>query len=449
MWSANVRWARNLISSTGDDENNHVTIMRDVRGADNPELVINETTDTALVAALRQAERLLRFEPEAPNSDLLTHVPLPPVVEPDLFFPATYRLDVEQRAQIAQELIRLAAEARMLSAGYIEVMARSEGLLTSWGSVRYTRYTWARYTVTVRDPKGTGSGWAGVDHPDWSRIDGPALSAIALQKCLTSRSPARVEPGRYTTILEPQAVCDLVRPMVHSAFFTGNYFMEGALFNKQAGVDFWNLANPGMSKLGEKVVDERITVETNPMDPDAGFPPYRYFLYNGDPWSELQTDHYGPAVWIKDGVLTQLAYDRTEGIFAFGRSTGLPNSRAFRMSVSGPTTALEEMIASTKRGLLVTRFDQTSLLDPSSELYRGYTRDGLWLIENGKISRPVVNMVFTESPLFVLNNIEQLGTPQRTFNPPGTRGLAFTPQPVIVPPMKVRDFSFTALSDAI
>jgi predicted Zn-dependent protease len=117
-------------------------------------------------------------------------------------------------------------------------------------------------------------------------------------------------------------------------------------------------------------------------------------------------------------------------------------------SSSGGTTQIDDMIATTKRGILVTRFDEILLINFTSQLYRGYTRDGLWLIENGRITKPIKNLVFTESPLFALNNVEQLGVPQRVFH----AGVPFpwaVPQPRIVPPMKVRDFSFTALTDAV
>jgi predicted Zn-dependent protease len=108
--------------------------------------------------------------------------------------------------------------------------------------------------------------------------------------------------------------------------------------------------------------------------------------------------------------------------------------------MSGGTTTIDEMIATTKRGFRVTRFSNVGVLDPNSLLCSGYTRDGLWLIENGKISKPVKNFRFTESPLFMLNNVDALGVPQRVFHPSA---------PAIVPPIKARDFSFTSLSEAI
>lgn len=196
--------------------------------------------------------------------------------------------------------------------------------------------------------------------------------------------------------------------------------------------------------LGERVVDERITISADPMDPELGFPPFGIETTYGH-GDMLSLPVYRKVTWIDKGVLTNLAYQRDHAI-GTGRTLGLPNSGAFRMS--GGETSVEEMIATTKRGILVTRFDRPTLLDFRSLLYRGYTRDGLWLIENGKISKAIKNLAFTESPLFALNNIEQLGVPQRVFHagPPFPWAV---PQPRVVPPLKIRDFSFTALTDAV
>jgi predicted Zn-dependent protease len=108
--------------------------------------------------------------------------------------------------------------------------------------------------------------------------------------------------------------------------------------------------------------------------------------------------------------------------------------------MEGGTTTIEEMIATTKRGLIVTRFSKVEMQYNPSILLTGITRDGLWLIENGKITHPVQNLRFTESPLFVFNQVEQIGSPVPIFSP----GL-----PAMTPPVKVRDFSFTALNDAV
>jgi predicted Zn-dependent protease len=204
--------------------------------------------------------------------------------------------------------------------------------------------------------------------------------------------------------------------------------------------------SPAYTKLGEKIVDERITIRTDPMDPELGFPPFK--PTSGEFWGDpFVYPVYHAVTWIDRGVLTNLAYDRNYARMYLHQNEGRPNPGGFRMS--GGNTSIEEMIATTKRGLLVTRFDQIMSLDVTSQLHRGYTRDGLWLVENGKITHPVKNLAFTESILFALNKIEQLGPPQRLFHPCDFLWVEDIPQPVVVPPLKISDFSFTALSDAI
>lgn len=452
-WTGNVRWARNRVTTSGETRTNQVVVNRNVRGAVSPYVHINDISDVALVAAARRAERLAQLHAEQPEYDIELHFQPEAYEKPSLFSDATYQLDATQRSAAAHALMRTAKATGMVSAGYLEVSAHSLAFIASTGYSRYFPYTWAQFSTTVRDPAGTGSGWAGVDGHDWAKIDSPALTKIALDKCLTSRPPVVIEPGRYTTILEPQAVCDLVGQLMWNTegstpFESGtlDYFgnRDTGPFNKVPS----GSTSEGLSKLGDRVVDERITIGADPMDPELGFPPFPGLENMFDTYSP-ETDMYHAVTWIKDGVLVNLAELRWQAIRDLGRATGFHNSGSFRMSVTGPQTSMAEMIATTKRGLLVTRFSDIKKLDFTSQLCRGYTRDGLWLIENGTISHPVKNLAFTESPLFVLNNVEQLGTPQRTFHPPKRYRWWKIPQPVIVPPLKVRDFSFTALSDAV
>ncbi|HXC25533.1 MAG TPA: metallopeptidase TldD-related protein [Gemmatimonadaceae bacterium] len=457
-WRGNVRWGRNRITTSGESRLAEVTVHRYMGGGNQADVEFNDLSDPAFVAAVRQAERLAQLTRAVPESDLITHfAPEPITASPALFFDATYQLDAGHRAAAVHHLAQAAVAAGMLSAGYIEVSAHSMANITSWGYVRYFQYTWARYSVTVRDPQGTGSGWVGVDGADWSRIDGPTLSALALEKCLTSRHPVAIEPGRYTTILEPQAVCDFVGQLVYRGWVPVDFGALDRVWNEGSSEAPFNQrpsrTGPfpsalGVSQLGARVVDERITISADPMDPECGFPPFDNEPGRTD--SAVQDNVYHAATWIEHGVLTNLAYSRAYGQVRLGLDTGLPKEGAFRMS--GGTTSMAEMIATTPRGLLVTRFDTNpgmmQTMELKSLLLRGYTRDGLWLIEHGRIAKPVQNMEFTESILFALNNVEQLGVPQRTFHPPGD-WIDALPQPVIVPPLKIRDFSFTALSGAI
>ena len=455
QWCGNVRWARNRISTTGEDRDNRLVVKRTLRGNSSyGSIACNDVSDEALVAAVRRAERLAHMDDERPEFDIALRPGSPfryqdePAAAPQLFFDATYQLNARRRAEAAHHLTASAAAVGMLSAGYIEVSATSFAYITSWGYARYFQYTWAQCSLTARDPKGIGSGWAGVDWPDWSRIDGDKLATIALQKCLASRNPVAIEPGRYTTILEPQAVCDFINTWGTQSWRSNNETGNTAPFHKSGNEEPPFTPEPlalGLARFGERVIDERITLSSDPMDPELGFLPYRKMQYS------IEGDVYHPVTWIERGVLKNLAYNRHEAIYMFGRNTGLPNSGAFRMSVDGQTTTVEEMVATTKRGLLVTRFDRVQGPEGAAMLCRGYTRDGLWLIENGKVSKPVKNLMFVESIMFALNNVDQLGVPQRAFHPElgGIARWYSNPQPVIVPALKIRDFSFTALSGSV
>jgi len=426
-WTGNIAWARNQIQSCGDVRNNDIGINRTVRGATN-QVSINQLDASSCEAAVRRAERLLIQQNES-----LDVAVAPPYTEPydspKLWFDSTYQLDAAARAAAMRALVKPAEEAGMSSAGYIEVSAHGRAVINTTGTAVYYPYTLAQYSVTVRDPGGTASGWAGVDFNDWSRIDATALSAIALQKCLSSRNAAAIEPGRYTTILEPQAVADIVSVI----FEPGNAIMDRFSAEDRRPQRPFSGPKRFTTKIGTRIIDKRISITADPMDPDCGFLPYGVSY-----WSNT-LPVYHPVKWVDQGVLAQLQYSRDPyGIQHMGVNTGLLNSGAFHMS--GGTTSVEEMIATTQRGLLVTRFSGVELIEDLSVMTTGYTRDGVWLIENGKISKPAKNFRFTESPLLMLNNVLQLGVPKRVFHPS---------YPIVVPALKVEDFSFTSLSDAI
>lgn len=431
-WTGNVRWARNRITTSGDVRNDYVNVTRNINGAINNWVLINDTSDAALLAAARRAERLAQLRPESPQSDLIRRLEPEPASTPTLFFDATYQLDAAKRASAAVSLARYAAAAGMLSAGYIEVTAQAIALVDTFGHTRYCPYTSARFGVTVRDPQGTGSGWAGIDWPDWTKIETEKLAQRALDKCLASRTPARLEPGRYTTILEPQAVCD----------FTVNWINTG-IFN-----DTWTVS-PFHGKVGQQVIDPRLTIGEDPTDPELGFPPFNPMLGSALVGNWYWYPVYHPVTWIKDGIFQQFEWMRGYETNGEYKDTHLEQQGAYRISVTGETMSVDHMIATTKRGLLVTRFDRVIKLDARSGLQQGYTRDGVWLIENGKITKAVKNLQFTDSPLFVLNKVEQIGVPQRVFHPKQNISLAFLPKPIIVPALKVNDFNFTSLSEAI
>jgi len=431
-WRGNVRWARNRISVASDWRDTRLTLGWYVS--------LNQVDATSIRTAVDQYRQGLLFGLAVGPSGygVSSSSPMASYPKTHIWSDATYAQSPLERSVLAGQLVASAEQAGMLSAGYLSVEANGYGIASGAGFL-YAPQTLAQCSITVRDPQGTGSGWAGVSSYDWGRIDAPKLAAIALDKCLKSRNPQKIEPGRYTTILEPQATFEFISKVINLDYleFEKNAGNDNVArpFNKSGRYEY-KVGNYGPSyafrktRLGEPVFDSRLRIWSDPLDPELGTLPFD--ITNGDP--------YVPVTWVDHGVLTTLPYNSAYANDQLRLPSGKPWSGAFRIESSDPPVSVEEMIATTKRGLLVTRLVDVEIFDPESVLCTGLTRDGVWLIENGKISRPVQNFRFTESPMFAFNNVDQIGIPVPVFSPGS---------PAVVPAIKVRDFSFTSIVDAV
>jgi predicted Zn-dependent protease len=416
-WVGATTWARNRAYVTQDIRRTVISVARTIRGAQGRAATMRLDPD-GLRTVVQAAEAALLFEPERVE---VLDPPLidEPMTQPKLWSDATYHLSAEARGTLVRQMIEPAEAKAMLSFGELKVTASGTASIDSLGHSRYYPTTSVECSVTVRDAAGTGSGWAGMNDFDVTRIDTAALASRALDKCLSSRTPNLVEPGHYTAVLEAQAVADLCVPLMTQLSRLAAESGRGPFAD-----------SPGRSKIGQRVIDPRFSLRANPMDPDGAFFPF-------DPWTGTP---YRDVAWIDHGVLRDLAYERSYALRALGLDRSLLNSESFRLVSDGASTSVQEMVAATTRGLLVTRLDAVELVDERSMLCTGYTRDGVWLIERGTISKPVKNFRFTESSLGALNRVEQTGTPIRVFRP----GYS-----CVVPPLKVRDFNFARLSDAV
>jgi predicted Zn-dependent protease len=423
-WIGNTRWARNRVISGGDTLDHTVTISRGLleRWAFG---TTNRLDDASLREAIRRAETLVPYLGAAPE-DLSGRIENQPYVTPNLWSEETLNLEAPARHDAVVPVVEAALGAGFLSAGYLQVAAYGRAVIDDRGLLRYYPHTQAEYSLTVRNAASTGSGWAGVDQTEWSRIQPEVLGARAIAKCQASADPVAIEPGRYVVILEPQAVADLMNEAM-DVMRSGRGTFEGSLLAYGAGNGPDGI---GRTKIGQQMLDERITISSDPMDPDAGFVPLD--------WDAEEVDSVTATTWFEHGVLRALPYNRRYAVRSLHSNVARPYVGGWRMS--GGESTLEEIIASTKRALLVTRFSGIHMVDIASVLSTGTTRDGLWLVENGKVVKPVKNLRFTESPLFAFNNVEMLGKPVRVYHPHG---------PIVAPPVRVRDFSFTSLADAV
>lgn len=413
---ANTRFAVNQISTAGDNYNAAVSI-RSVFGKKVANVTVNRLDDAALREAVQNAERIAKLAPDDP--ELLPELGPQRYEESIVWNDATASLEPEARADAVREITERARAAGLVSTGYLEAQAQAFAVANSKGLFAYQRSTGVAFTTTVRTEDGRGSGWAGASDNDFSRIDPRALAERAIEKARRSVNAAAIEPGRYTVVLEPTAAANLIQ-LIGGALNARNAD-EGRSFFSKAG---------GGNKIGEKVVDERVTLYSNPLDPrvPAG-------TFGGDGLPNQAT------TWIENGVVRNLAYDR----FWAQRTGQQPRSTAGTLAMNGGEETVESMIASTQRGLLVTRFWYIRGVDPRTILFTGLTRDGTFLIENGRVTRPVKNLRYNESPIFMLNNLLAMGRPERvSASESGGPG-----QAIMVPAMKVRDFNFTSTSDAI
>ena len=413
-YQGNTRFAANQMSTAGGVTNAQVAVQSSF-GPKHAVVTTNDLSDAAIRRAVEQSERLARLAPDDPEAmPALGAQQYAPV---NAFFDRTATLSAGDRAaaaKIALDATRAAGDLQ--AAGFIVSGMTAGALANNKGMFAYHRSTTANYTLTVRTADGTGSGWAAADHPDWSQIDAKAVADRAVSKARLSRNPVAIEPGRYTVILEPQAVGDLVQ-------LIGNY--ADARTADEGRSPF--VKQGGGNKVGEKIVDQRITIVSDPTDPQLLSQP---FDGEGFPLARQ--------VWVENGVLKQLFYSRFWAKKQGKTSTGLPQS----MKMLGGSATVDDMVRSTQRGVLVTRLWYLREVDPRTILYTGLTRDGTFLIENGKITKALRNFRFNDSPLFMLNNLDQIGRPVR---------LAGTEQggDVVMPPVKVRDFTFTSLSEAV
>jgi predicted Zn-dependent protease len=413
-YQADIRFAANQMSTSGGVVNAQIGIQSTI-GKKHAVAVTNDLSDESLRRAVEQSETLARLSPDDPENmpglGPQTYLPV------NSYFDSTANLSPEDRARAALTALEPARRAGDLkAAGFLIVNAGANALGNSKGLFAYNRSTTANYTLTVRTDDGTGSGWAGAEHPDWKQIDFPGLASHTIDKARLSRNPVAIEPGRYTVILEPQAVGDLVQLMAFA--LAARSADEGrSAFAKQGGGN----------KIGEKIVDSRVTIFSDPQDPQLLAQPYDG---QGLPLSRQ--------VWVENGMLKQLFYSRFWAQKQGKVATGFPSS----VKMQGGTTSVDDMIKSTPRGILVTRLWYLRQVDPRTILYTGLTRDGTFLIENGKISKAIKNFRFNESPLFLLSNLEAIGPAVRI-------GGSEAGGPVVMPTIKAKDFNFTSLSDAV
>ena len=416
--SGNTRYARNEVTTAGDAVNAGVTVTARF-GRRTASVSTNVLDDVGLKRAVETSERLARLAPE--NPELMPLLPAQVFAEVPALSNATAALDAARRAEAVAAVTGASGRAGLAAAGLVHRVAGAGAVANTAGLFAYHASSTAVHTCTVRTPDGRGSGWAGTAHNDWGRMTPAAtLAARAIGKAQGTRDAEELAPGEYTVLLEPTAVANLLGLLAFS--LNARAADEGRSFFSKRG---------GGNKIGEKVVDERVTLVSDPKDPDLLTAPY---TGEGLP--------VGATTWIENGVLKNLAYDR----FWADKQGRAPAPLGGGFRLRGGTATTEELIAGVEDGLMVTRFWYIRPVDQRTLLFTGITRDGVFRIKGGKVTGAVRNFRFNESPVAMLNNLAAMGRPERvSSSESGDVGGAA----VIVPPLVVRNFHFTSVSEAV
>jgi PmbA protein len=408
-----TRFANNIIHQNVAEKIRSISVRAVVDGR-TARATTNKTDDGSLRRVVASAVSLARNEPE--NPDLLPMLRSQKYRKVARFFSATAHTTPEDRARVVARVCKMAEKKKQTAAGifssgeFESLTANSKGLLATY------RQTRAEFSVTMLEKN--SSGWAKANSPDIGTIDPEALAASASQRAADSREPREIAPGHYTTILPPAAVLDLV----------------GFLFYDFAGTAVLDKRSCFTDRIGKKILGENITLWDDAYHPLQSGP-----TYDGEGLPRQKV------LLVDRGLVQNLVYSRATAQKMRASPTGhgfaLPNEYGeapMNLVFEGGGRSIDEMIRTTERGILVTRLWYIREVDPYEKILTGMTRDGTFLIENGRIAGGIRNFRFNQSIIEMLANVEMLG--------PSVRAAGEESFEMVVPAMKIANFHFSEVT---
>jgi predicted Zn-dependent protease len=430
-----TRVANNEILTSDDGDHLRINMsLAGYVGGVQVEVSTNQLDDSVLRTIIQQCEAVARERLKPIDSPAIQQPQFQDTVVPtDLWHESTIRAMTTARGTVIPEMIDRVEGAGLRAAGCVAQVAKAMAFVRKEESISfYHEETDSEVTVTARGLKDKSSGWGGQAARDWARMDCRAVADHAVKIARLSANPVALEPGRRTAILSAAAVAQFLSFFYEQ--FCGEETMQGATgFSKK----------PYGTKYGQRVCDPRISIRSDPNDPDGGFRPWWLYGYAAPAFT-----------YVDNGKLVDLSFS-TQALDLGKPYSQLPES----MRVSGGETSIEQMIAQCDEGVYVNRLSGMSEVDRTTGLVTGVTRDGCFYVKNGKIEKAIKNFRILESPHFALNKLQALGPTART-------GFGYAPsvvhyddiwyaeagwprRPMIVPPMMVSDFNFNSLADAV
>jgi predicted Zn-dependent protease len=375
--SASIRFASNEITTAVDRDGASISLVVAI-GKRHADASTTRTDAASLDALADRTIQMAKLAPEDPEwMGVLGAQATKPV--PAAYDEAAAKLGSDARAKAARGAIETCEKRGAIGAGFIENHDRRFLIASSAGLRAEHAKTEIGFTMTARTPDGTGSGWAGANETRAADLDASAIASRAVEKGLRSMKPEVLPAGKYTVVLEPDAVGDLLSFMIGS--MGAREADEGRSFFTKNGV-------------GAKLFPKEIMLRSDPADP----------LTPGAPFDDEGLP-LEPLTWIDQGTVRALHYSRYWAAKQGKKPTG--GYGTYQLA-GGKADDVDALVKKVDKGLLVTRFWYTRWLDPRSLLVTGLTRDGVFFIEKGKIAHPVNNFRFNESPAKMLASCTDL-----------------------------------------
>ena len=425
-----TRFANNTIHQNVAEENYSVSVRTAFDGR-TARATTNKFDSDSLKRVVQASESLAKVQ--HPDSDLLAmpsagESPAATQTRPGRHFAQTAGLTPELRADGVEKIVRVATRHGLTTAGIFSSSESVEGIFNSRGLNDWHAQTSSEISVTML--AADSSGWQKANSPDVSQLDPAALAEVSARKAIESASPREIPPGKYTVILEPAAVLD----------------MAGFMFWDFGGLSILDQRSFLNQRVGTQIFGANIDIWDDVAHPlQSGTP----FDGEGVPRQRVHL--------VENGIVKRLVYarataekmkrsehkDKVGPVAPTGHGFSLPNEMGEApMNIVFGTPAdpknLEQMIASTDRGVLVTRLWYIREVDPYEKILTGMTRDGTFYVEDGKMRHGIRNFRFNESLIHMFSNVEAMGTPVRAS---GEESFD-----MVAPPMKVKDFNFTEVT---
>ena len=408
-----TRFANNTIHQNVAEQTLSISVRTVVDGR-TARVTTNKTDEESLRRAVSSAMSLARNEPE--NPDLLPMLRQQKYQKVARFFAATAETTPQDRARAVKRVCQMADKAKQTAAGIFSSGSMQNVFANSRGLYAQHQQTRSEFSVTILEEH--SSGWAKFNSPDIRNIDPDELAARASRKAADSRNPREIPAGHYTTILQPPAVLDLL----------------GFLFYDFAGTAVLDKRSCFTGRMGTKLFGENIVLWDDVYHP----------LQTGEPFDGEGVPKQR-VLLVDHGVPKNLVYSRATAKKMKAKPTGhgfsLPNDYGeapMNLVFGGGDKSMDEMVRSTDRGILVTRLWYIREVDPYEKILTGMTRDGTFLVENGRVAGGIRNFRFNQSILEMLSKVEMLG--------PAVRAAGEESFEMVVPAMKVRDFHFSEVT---